>query len=92
MEETMRTRTRPALPVLDGDWSDRARCRGLDPDQFFVRGAAQARRAIAVCGRCDVKEQCLRYALENAVDFGVWGGLTERQRRAYQRRMLANAS
>lgn len=82
---------RPALPLLD-DWSDQARCRGLDPDQFFVRGAAQARRAIAVCGRCGVKEQCLRYALDNAIDFGVWGGLTERQRRAYQRKLLAAAS
>lgn len=74
------------------DWSDRARCRGTDPDQFFVRGAAQARRAIAVCSGCEVKEQCLGYALEHAIDFGVWGGLTERQRRAYQRRLVASAS
>jgi WhiB family redox-sensing transcriptional regulator len=71
-------------------WTDRARCRGSDPEQFFVRGAAQARRAIKVCGRCTVKEQCLRYALDNDIDFGVWGGLTERQRRAYQRKLLAN--
>lgn len=75
--------------VVDMDWVERARCRGLDPDQFFVRGAAQARRAIKVCQRCSVKEECLRYAVENEVDFGVWGGLTERQRRAYLRRQLS---
>lgn len=74
------------------DWTERARCRGLDPDQFFVRGAAQARRAIKVCQRCTVKDQCLGYALDNDIDFGVWGGLTERQRRAYARKLLANAS
>ncbi len=74
------------------DWTDRARCRGLDPEQFFVRGAAQARRAVKVCGRCPVRDECLEYAVTNAVDFGVWGGLTERQRRAYQRKLLANAS
>lgn len=70
-------------------WVDRARCRGLDPEQFFERGLARARPAIQVCQRCPVKEQCLQYALDNDIDFGVWGGLTERQRRAYQRRLLA---
>lgn len=74
----------------DMQWTDQARCRGLDPDQFFVRGSAQARQAIKVCARCPVKEQCLQYAIDRDVDFGVWGGLTERQRRAYQRRQLAN--
>jgi WhiB family redox-sensing transcriptional regulator len=75
--------------VSDIDWTDRARCRGTDPDQFFVRGAAQARRAVKICGRCPVSDQCLRYAVDNDIDFGVWGGLTERQRRAYQRKLLA---
>lgn len=70
-------------------WARRARCRGLDPDQFFVRGAAQAREAARVCQRCEVKEECLRYALDHDIDFGVWGGLTERQRRAYQRRLAS---
>lgn len=73
-------------------WSDQARCRGLDPEQFFVRGVAQARPAIRVCERCVVKDECLRYALDNEIDFGVWGGLTERQRRAFQRRQYAAAS
>lgn len=74
--------------MSDLHWTERAHCRGLDPDQFFVRGAAQARRAVRVCQACQVKQECLRYALDNDIDFGVWGGLTERQRRAYQRRLL----
>lgn len=78
--------------MADMDWTERARCRGVDPDQFFLRGAAQSRGALKLCGRCPVKEECLSYALEHDVDFGVWGGLTERQRRAYQRRVLADAS
>ncbi len=75
--------------IEEAEWTDKARCRGLDPDQFFVRGAAQSRRAIKVCGRCTVQDDCLEYALGNAIDFGVWGGLTERQRRAARRRMAS---
>ena len=68
------------------EWADRARCRGVDPEQFFVRGSANARSAVKVCSRCTVKDQCLEYALTNEIDFGIWGGLTERQRRAHLRR------
>jgi WhiB family transcriptional regulator, redox-sensing transcriptional regulator len=64
----------------------------MDPDRFFVRGIAQARPVIRVCERCPVKDECLSYALNNEITFGVWGGLTERQRRAYQRRLLVEAS
>lgn len=74
------------------DWTERARCQGLDPEQFFRRGVAQSRGAIRICGGCPVKEDCLQYAIDHEVDFGVWGGLTERQRRAHQRRLLAEAS
>lgn len=78
--------------MADMEWTERARCRGLDPEQFFLRSVALSRSAIKICGRCPVKEECLSYAVEHDVDFGVWGGLTERQRRAYQRRLLADAS
>lgn len=74
---------------MNEDWQGSARCRGLDSDQFFVRGSAQARHAIRVCERCTVRVECLQYAIENGVDFGVWGGMTERQRRAYQRRLAS---
>lgn len=71
------------------DWMDRARCRERDPEQFFVRGAANSRRAIRICERCEVREDCLRYALDNEIDFGVWGGMTERQRRRLVREQPA---
>lgn len=67
------------------DWMENARCRERDPEQFFVRGAAQSRRAVRICTRCEVREECLTYALTNGIEFGVWGGTTERQRRRLAR-------
>jgi WhiB family redox-sensing transcriptional regulator len=61
-------------------WLSKARCRSTDPDEFFVRGAAQ-RKAAVICRHCPVVAECLAYALGNQMEFGVWGGLTERQRR-----------
>ncbi|HEX9888050.1 MAG TPA: WhiB family transcriptional regulator [Nitriliruptorales bacterium] len=74
---------------MDEDWQSKARCRGLEPDQFFVRGSGQARAALRICERCTVRTECLQYAIDNHVDFGVWGGMTERQRRAYTRRLAS---
>src|SRR6476620_7715760 len=62
-------------------WVTQARCREVDPDQLFVRGAAQ-RKAATICRHCPVLMQCGADALDNRVEFGVWGGMTERQRRA----------
>ena len=70
-------------------WTSRARCRGLDPEQFFVRSLTQAKSAIRVCQRCPVRQECLDYAVDEEIEVGVWGGLTERQRRAYARRRAA---
>jgi WhiB family transcriptional regulator, redox-sensing transcriptional regulator len=78
--------------VEERSWAVRARCRGMDPEQFFVRGAAQAKPALRICQRCPVQQLCLEYAMENDIDFGVWGGLTERQRRSLRRRQLAVAT
>lgn len=66
-------------------WITRAHCRAGDPDLLFVRGAEQRGVAASICGRCPVAEQCLADALDNRIEFGVWGGLTERQRRALLR-------
>jgi WhiB family transcriptional regulator, redox-sensing transcriptional regulator len=63
------------------EWWSKALCRSADPDKLFVRGAAQ-RTAAAFCRQCPVITQCLADALDNQVEFGVWGGMTERQRRA----------
>jgi len=61
-------------------WISQARCRTADPDELFVTGAAQKRAAV-ICRQCAVVSQCLADALDNQVEFGVWGGMTERQRR-----------
>jgi WhiB family redox-sensing transcriptional regulator len=73
------------------DWRHRAACRDEDPELFFPisevgPAARQATEAKAVCARCPVREQCLRYALDNGLDHGVFGGTTERERRAVTRR------
>lgn len=70
---------------LDNDWAARAACRSTDPDALFVQGAAQ-NRAKAICMGCEVRTECLADALDNKVEFGVWGGMTERERRALLRR------
>lgn len=62
-------------------WVSRALCRQSDPDELFVRGAAQ-RKAAVICRHCPVMQECGADALDNKVEFGVWGGMTERQRRA----------
>ena len=67
------------------DWAARAACKGTDPDTLFVQGAAQ-NRAKAVCLGCVVRTECLADALDNHIEFGVWGGMTERERRALLRR------
>ncbi len=63
------------------EWVSKALCRATDPDALFVRGAAQ-RKAAAICRHCPVRLECGADALDNRVEFGVWGGMTERQRRA----------
>jgi WhiB family redox-sensing transcriptional regulator len=62
-------------------WVAKARCRSNNPDDFFVSGAAQ-RRATVICRGCPVVAECLADALDNHMEWGIWGGLTERQRRA----------
>jgi WhiB family transcriptional regulator, redox-sensing transcriptional regulator len=61
-------------------WVSKARCGPTDPDELFVRGEAQ-RKAAVVCRHCQVVTDCLADALDNQIEFGVWGGMTERQRR-----------
>jgi WhiB family transcriptional regulator, redox-sensing transcriptional regulator len=63
----------------------KAACRGTDPDALFVQGAAQ-NRAKQICRGCRVRAECLADALDGRIEFGVWGGMTERERRALLRR------
>ncbi|GGJ90494.1 hypothetical protein GCM10011583_22380 [Streptomyces camponoticapitis] len=67
------------------EWSARGACRAVDPDTLFVQGQEQ-NRAKSVCLGCPVRTECLAHALDNREEFGVWGGMTERERRALLRR------
>ena len=70
-----------AAPLTDPRWSDDALCAQTDPDAFFPEKGGATRDAKRVCTSCDVKAQCLAYALATDQRFGVWGGLSERERR-----------
>lgn len=70
---------------MDTDWAERGTCRAAAPDDLFVEGAAQ-QRAKVVCTGCPVRTECLAYALDHRVEYGIWGGMTERERRALLRR------
>lgn len=67
------------------DWTSKAACRDSAPDQLFVRGAEQ-NKAKQLCNGCPVRTECLAEALDNQIEWGVWGGMTERERRALLRR------
>jgi WhiB family transcriptional regulator, redox-sensing transcriptional regulator len=67
------------------EWVSKARCLSSDPDDLFVRGAAQ-RKAVAMCRRCPVITEGGADALDNEIEFGVWGGMTERQRRSLRKK------
>lgn len=84
--------------LLDDDvvleWRDLAACIGHDPSMFFPAGetgpaAEQIRLAKQVCSTCEVSEECLSYAIETNQSSGIWGGLTEDERRPVRRRWLA---
>lgn len=71
--------------IEEHEWVASALCAGDPPDSLFVRGAAQ-RQVRNRCLKCPVRLDCLADALQWSCDFGVWGGLTERERRALKRR------
>ena len=74
-------------------WQERANCLGVDPDLFFPERGASTKEAKQVCQGCVVREDCLEYALANGEKFGIWGGLSERERRRIRRqRALARAA
>ena len=74
-----------AKPDLDTGWKDLSNCLGVDPDLFFPERGASTREAKEVCRGCEVRIDCLEYALQNGEKFGIWGGMSERERRRIRR-------
>ncbi len=66
-------------------WQERSLCAETDPEAFFPEKGGSTREAKAVCLSCEVRQECLEYALENDERFGIWGGLSERERRRIRR-------
>ena len=81
------------LYLLDEDaeelgWQERALCAQTDPEAFFPEKGGSTREAKKVCLTCDVRVQCLEYALGHDERFGIWGGLSERERRKLKKRAV----
>ena len=67
-------------------WQDQALCAQTDPEAFFPEKGGSTREAKRICVGCEVKAECLEYALMQDERFGIWGGLSERERRRLKRR------
>ena len=66
---------------LDMAWQDLANCRGADPDLFFPERGASTRTAKGICRECQVRAECLEFAIVSSEKFGIWGMMSERERR-----------
>lgn len=67
------------------DWMQDGACRGVDPEMFFPTRGGDSATAKKVCEGCPVKDECLDYALRTCQKYGVWGGVSERERRALRK-------
>ena len=67
-------------------WQSDSLCAQTDPEAFFPEKGGSTREAKKICGSCEVRNQCLEYALQNDERFGIWGGLSERERRKLRKR------
>ena len=68
------------------NWMNDANCRGLNSEVFFPARGADTTAMKAICRECDVQAECLTFAINNGEKFGIWGGKSERERRAIRRR------
>jgi WhiB family redox-sensing transcriptional regulator len=76
---------------MNATWRQHAACRGLDPEVFYPTSEEDAEEARAVCGQCPVRQLCLEHALASRERDGVWGGMTERERRRIVRQRRKSA-
>ena len=70
------------------EWQERALCAQTDPEAFFPEKGGSTREAKQICNSCEVRSECLEYALGHDERFGIWGGLSERERRRLKRRVV----
>jgi WhiB family redox-sensing transcriptional regulator len=75
----------PESPLTADQWQDRALCAQTDPEAFFPEKGGSTREAKKICLGCEVRHECLDYALAHDERFGIWGGLSERERRRLKR-------
>jgi WhiB family redox-sensing transcriptional regulator len=85
------TNTSSTERFLSEDWRDRAACLDASPELFFPIGTSESARvqlgrAKQVCAGCPVRSRCLQWSVDTGVDHGVWGGLSEEERRSMKRR------
>jgi len=73
---------------VEFEWQERALCAQTDPEAFFPEKGGSTREAKRVCQSCDVRSECLEYALEHDERFGIWGGLSERERRRLKKAIV----
>jgi len=66
-------------------WIEKAKCRGTDPDLFFPERGESTKEAKSVCRDCPIKRECLEYAVQGVEKFGIWGEMSERERRTVRR-------
>ncbi|MFQ5967107.1 MAG: WhiB family transcriptional regulator [Acidimicrobiia bacterium] len=81
-----------ALAIDDLSWQDKASCSGADADLFFPERGASTRQAKAICAECEVRVECLEFALQHSEKFGIWGGLSERERRKIRKQRALEAA
>ena len=74
--------------TLEDQWQERALCAQTDPEAFFPEKGGSTREAKRICLGCEVKDECLDYALAHDERFGIWGGLSERERRRIKRGII----
>ena len=77
---------------MENAWQLVGNCVGVDPDLFFPERGASTKEAKAVCHGCSVREDCLEYALSVGERFGIWGGLSERERKRIRRQRMLTAA
>lgn len=69
----------------DLDWKSLGNCLGVDPHIFFPERGGSTKSAKLICHTCPAKEECLEYALDQGIKHGIWGGLSEKERRRIRR-------